>query len=192
MRNILVLVVLVVFFGGFGFSVSRMETLRANGADALIPLAPVDPRAILMGDYMELEFAVNEDIMRALREKYAKALLPQSGVAFLAETSLKDRRGKDVPNPQNTVPAFAFSRLDDGSPVAPGEMPLAFKVRGRRVLTASSAFYFQEGDASAYEQARFGRMKLDGKGKTLLITLCDGDGRDIVPPRNPAAHIAPE
>ena len=188
MRKLAVFVILVVFFAGFVFSVIQREDLRANGTDMLLPLAPVDPRALLMGDYMTLEFAMNRDIMAELRRKYPDTHrdgrdLPQSGVAVIAEIPLKNRNGKDVQNPHNTAPAFGFVRLDDGTPLASGERPLVFTVRLHRIVTAATAFYFQEGDASAYERAQFGRLKLDANGKTLLVALCDGNGRDIVPER---------
>jgi len=188
MRKVATLVILAVFFAGFVFSVILRENLRANGTDVVLPLAPVDPRALLMGDYMTLEFAVNNDIMAELRRKYTDVqrdgrAFPESGVAVIAEIPSMNKSGKEAHNSQNPLPIFGFVRLDDGTPLTSGELPLAFKVRARRIVTASTAFYFQEGDAAAYERARFGRLKLDGKGKTLLITLCDSDGRDIVPER---------
>ena len=197
MRKLTVCIILAVFFAGFGFSVVQREDLRANGTDMLLPLAPVDPRALLMGDYMTLEFAVNNDIMAELRRKHPDTRrdghdLPQSGVAVIAKIPLRNRSGKDVENPQNTAPAFGFVRLDDGTPLAPGELPLAFNVRSRRIVSAATAFYFQEGDASAYERAQFGRLKLDANGKTLLVTLCDGNGQDIVPERLLTSGAAPE
>ena len=178
MRKAAILAILAIFFAGFVFSVVRMENLRANGADALFPLAPVDPRALLMGDYMALDFMVNRAISQALHEKHGetfrkKANNPMSGTAVISAAK---------PAGDNNDIAFAaFVRLDDGTPLAPGELRLAFKVRNRGVRTVSSAFYFQEGTAAAYEQARFGRVKVEGYGKTLLLALCDKDGRDIHP-----------
>ena len=194
MRKIAIPVILGVFFIGFVFSVGRMENLRANGTDILLPLAPVDPRALLMGDYMALDFVVNEDIMNKLRQMYDfsshsrhedKSNVPSSGLAVVVPTVPKDRRGKELADLQSAYPVMAFVRMDDGTPLGPGELLLAFKVRGGRTITASTAFYFQEGDAKDYERAQFGRVKLDENGKTLLVALCDGEGRDIVPERLP-------
>jgi uncharacterized membrane-anchored protein len=179
MRNISILAILAVFFAGFGFSVARMESLRANGADAFLALEPVDPRALLMGDYMALEYAVNDAIRDALWRKYGTR--PHSGPDDAENAPSDGRAVIKRTAPEAAFPAVAFVRLDDGAPLAPDEMPLAFKVRGRRIITAAPAFYFQEGNAGVYEGARYGRVKIDGKGKTLLVALCDGDARDIVP-----------
>lgn len=200
MRKISILVILAIFFAGFGFSVARMERLRAVGADALLQLAPVDPRALLMGDYMTLDYAVNTAIWDALRQKEGDSRPPwphyEAGTSAEGKAVMKrivpaegpgdgpgDGRGGREPGAPPPFPAVVFVRLDDGSPLARDEMLLAFKLRGMRVITAAPAFYFQEGDASVYERARYGRVKVDGNGKTLLIALCDDAGQDLRPAR---------
>jgi len=174
MRKAIILAVLVMFFAGYAISVARMENLRANGADVLLSLAPVDPRALLLGDYMELEYTVNRAIWSAhataVRETDAHGAGGGDGSEGRAVVRLSpERREAD------------FVRLDDGLPLAADEVFLAYKVRGREVVTAATAFYFQEGHAAAYERARFGRIKVDGDGTTLLMALCDESGVDIAP-----------
>ncbi|UIB00754.1 GDYXXLXY domain-containing protein [Desulfovibrio desulfuricans] len=71
MRKLYILAVLVLFLGGYGLSVYRMETVLAEGKTILLALAPVDPRAPLMGDYMALRYVVNSDIRKALRGQSA-------------------------------------------------------------------------------------------------------------------------
>ena len=71
MRKLYILAVLVLFLGGYALSVYRMETVLAEGKTILLPLAPVDPRAPLMGDYMALRYVVNNDIRKALRGQRA-------------------------------------------------------------------------------------------------------------------------
>lgn len=71
MRKLYLLAVLVLFLGGYGLSVYRMETVLAEGKTILLTLAPVDPRAPLMGDYMALRYVVNNDIHKALRGQRA-------------------------------------------------------------------------------------------------------------------------
>ena len=66
MRRLYILAVLVLFLGGYALAAHRMETVLAEGKTILLALAPVDPRAPLMGDYMALRYAVNNDIRKAL------------------------------------------------------------------------------------------------------------------------------
>lgn len=190
MRKLGILVILAVFFAGFVFSAARMEHLRANGTDALLPLAPVDPRALLMGDYMELNYAANEEVRSAFPKAHSVSWeggllnnIPLSGLAVMRLEPLGSQDGRE--GPKSPYPAASFVRLDDGSPLARDEVLLAFKVRERSVVTAAPAFYFQEGYADAYARARFGRVKMGTDGKTLLVGLCDESGLDIVPEKTP-------
>lgn len=65
MRRLYIMAVLVLFLGGYALAAQRMETVRAEGKTILLALAPVDPRAPLMGDYMALRYVVNNDIRKA-------------------------------------------------------------------------------------------------------------------------------
>ncbi|HZF60722.1 MAG TPA: GDYXXLXY domain-containing protein [Desulfovibrio sp.] len=85
MRKLYILAVLVLFLGGYGLSVYRMETLLAEGKTILLPLAPVDPRAPLMGDYMALRYVVNNDIRDALRGQRAAQNAAQKAAQMSAE-----------------------------------------------------------------------------------------------------------
>ena len=85
MRKLYILAVLVLFLGGYGLSVYRMETVLAEGKTILLALAPVDPRAPLMGDYMALRYVVNNDIRNALRRQSAAQGAAQKAAQMGAE-----------------------------------------------------------------------------------------------------------
>ena len=195
MRKLYILAVLVLFLGGYALSVYRMETVLAEGKTILLPLAPVDPRAPLMGDYMALRYVVNNDIRNALRRQSAAQGAAQKAAQMSAEngggTDGSARSPTASANSRNThdesrnaegfavlritndpVPhAASFVRLDDGSPLQADEFLLAYRLRGYEVLTAAPAFYFQEGTAPQYTGAKFGVFKLAPDGKTLLVGL---------------------
>lgn len=166
MRKLYICGILFVFFAGFAVSVGRMENLRANGTNILLPLAPVDPRALLMGDYMTLDYAANHAV-------WSVAAVSGKAVMLLIQNS--DGLESGVP------PVARFSRLDDGTPLQEDEIAIAFKMRGFRVVTAAPAFYFAEGTGEAYARAAFGRVAVGSDGRTLLLALCDAKGRDIRP-----------
>lgn len=163
MRKFYLILVLILFFAGYVFSASRMEKLLAEGDDLLLPLAPVDPRALLMGDYMDLDYVLNSDIRRAYTEKDA--------ACAIVKTASEPVRG-----------IASFVRFDDGTPLGENEFRILFRARDFRVISAAPAFYFQEGQGRFYEKARYGRVKARPDGKTLLVALCDEHGEDIVVP----------
>ena len=191
MRRLYILVVLVLFLGGYALAAHRMETVRAEGKTILLALAPVDPRAPLMGDYMALRYVVNNDIRKALTaqenaQKNAQGNAQEHAAkadqkAATAREQKRNAEGLAVLRITNDpVPqAASFVRLDDGSPLQADEFLLAYRLRGYEVTSAAPAFYFQEGTARQYAGAKFGIFKLAADGKTLLVGLCDGGGRVI-------------
>jgi uncharacterized membrane-anchored protein len=42
---------------------------------------------------------------------------------------------------------------------------------------------FQEGHAKLYDRARFGELKVDKKGSSVLAGLCDSEFKSIKPTR---------
>ena len=67
-----------------------------------------------------------------------------------------------------------FVRHDaPGTPLAPGELLLRYKVRQGRVRLGAEAFFFQEGHAERYEQAKYGELRVTGDGSSVLVGLRD-------------------
>ncbi len=200
MRKALILSAVCLLLAGFNWSLVHKERLRATGRSVLLSLAPVDPRAPLMGDYMALDFAVNRDISAALRGRYGeewdprgrtRPAWPSSGLAVLrlaeappaGELPAREEEfsGEARQTEHPAAGVAIFVRLDDGSPLAAGEMRLLFRVRAGWAHAASSTFYFQEGRAGEYARARYGLLRLGEDGGNLLVDLCGADGRPIVP-----------
>ena len=173
MRKLYILAVLVLFLGGYALSVYRMETVLAEGKTILLPLAPVDPRAPLMGDYMALRYVVNNDIRKALNAQRNTQKTAGNGKVDASREQKHNAEGFAVLRITNEpVPqAAAFMRLYDGSPLQADEFLLAYRLRGYEVTSAAPAFYFQEGTAQQYVGAKFGVFKLAADGKTLLVGL---------------------
>lgn len=197
MRRLYILVVLVLFLGGYALAAQRMETVLAEGKTILLALAPVDPRAPLMGDYMALRYVVNNDIRKALAAQSNEQSKVQENVQRNAQpnTQITAQKNEQKADPGDNTPkplekkrnaegfavlritndplpqAATFVRLHDGSPLQTNEFLFAYRLRGYEVTSAASAFYFQEGTAHQYAGAKFGVFKLAADGKTLLVGL---------------------
>ena len=166
MRSVIALGWVVVVLAMVGNSIAAKEALLKNGTVTYLELAPVDPRSLMQGDYMALRFGIANDVRRDLepdepagrsgsrREKFANA--DGNIVAVLGEDSVSH-----------------YKRLDDGSPLAPGEILLRYRVRKGRVKFATNAFFFEEGTAKRYEQARYGDFRVAPDGELLLTGLRD-------------------
>ena len=157
MRNVLVLGGLALALAVPAAVVVQKERLLAAGAPVLLELAPVDPRSLIQGDYMALDYAIG----RQLADSVAR--WPRTGRLVVR----RDRAGV----------AHFVRRQDDDAPLAAGEQLLVYRSRDTQLRVGSDAFHFQEGDAPRYAGARYGELRVARDGESLLVGLRDSAGR---------------
>lgn len=136
-----------------GWNIAENEQILARGRVIRLELAPVDPRSLLQGDYMALNYAVQNAVRgSAPREDgFVVMRLDERGV------------GKYL----RTQPA--------AEPLAGDEISLRYRIRGRGVRIATNAFFFQEGDEPKYRNARFGEFRVAASGEPRLVALLDAN-----------------
>ena len=134
------------------------ERLLQTGQVVLLQLAPVDPRSLMQGDYMALDYAIAREIRQAdnsdepdqrNEDGYLILVLDANGVARHVRTQ------------------------PEATPRETGEVALRFRHRGWRVVIASNAWFFPEGQAERYEKARYGELRVSERGEALLAGLRD-------------------
>lgn len=130
----------------------QKENLIANGRPILVELAPVDPRSLMQGDYMRLNFR-----------------LPTQVVTTQVEASGSTR--PKVVGTVNTQGIAELTRLDDGRPLAPGELLIELTPSKGGYTLVTDAWYFQEGEAVRWEAAKYGEFRVDETGKALLVGM---------------------
>ena len=136
--------------GLLNLAIWQKENTLANGETIYLRLAPVDPRSLMQGDYMLLDYA----IARELRNTEMPAL----GGRLVLEL---DAQG-----------VAHFARLDDDSALASNERYLAYKNRYGAKFGIES-FFFQEAKAGDYEQAKFAKIRLSQNGSAMLVDLLE-------------------
>jgi uncharacterized membrane-anchored protein len=137
------------------FSIWQKESLIAQGEKVFVELAPLDPRSLMQGDYMRLNFRLPEAVDAELRNLVT---LRRPHVA-----ARRDARG--VLQPLRIVAADA--------PLAPGEMRIELTPKDGRWILVSDAWFFREGDAQRWEAARYGEFRVLPDGRALLVGLAD-------------------
>lgn len=144
---------LVLALGAPAGLVVQKEYVLSTGQTVLLELAPRDPRSLMQGDYMVLDYAVSRERWEDL------ALRPRDGNLVLR----LDEQG-----------VGRFVRYDTPeTPLAPGEFKLRYRVRHDRVRLGAESFFFQEGHADRYERARYGELRVAGSGASVLVGLRD-------------------
>lgn len=148
----IILLNLVLLLLYFNYSVMGKEEILEEGQLVLLELAPVDPRSLLQGDYMDLRYKISEGIVSENIPKrgYCVVLMDSSGVAN------KVRFQK------------AITPLNDGEYLIAYTAPDEWNIN-----IGAESFFFQEGEAEKYEKAKYGGVKIDKNGNSLLVGLYD-------------------
>jgi uncharacterized membrane-anchored protein len=140
---------LILLFVNFG--IHQRELLVTDGRIVLLRLAPVDPRSLMQGDYMSLNFEVAN---QAFGWRAANGLADGHIVVALDA----NRVG-------------TFRRFADDKPLAQNEIALRYRIRNGRPNFATNAFFFQEGRAKAFESAQYGEFRVAPDGEMILTNL---------------------
>ncbi|MEX0362987.1 MAG: GDYXXLXY domain-containing protein [Allomuricauda sp.] len=149
-QKIVILANLVLVLVLFSNSVVQKEKLLEDGQLILLELAPVDPRSLIQGDYMRLRYGISGDI------DYDKI----SKTGFCVVTL----------NSDNTIDQFRVQR--EKLPLNPGEFLINYtKKSWNNINIGAESYFFQEGEGEKYVDAKYGGVKVDGNGNSLLVGL---------------------
>ena len=134
------------------FAIWRKEDLIANGQPVFVDLAPTDPRSLMQGDYMRLDFRIPPEVLEG-----AGGLLDNERPVVVA---LRDERG-----------VVTFVRLHRGEPLAAGELRVELTPMHGDWVIVSDAWSFADGEAARWAPAKYGEFRVDSKGHALLVGL---------------------
>ena len=130
------------------------ETIKREGDTVYLPLAPVDPRSLMQGDYMALRFTLVREL-EALNEK-APSVRREGETGFAGVVLDAQRVGR-------------LATAD-----APASVRLRYRIRDRQVWLGTNAFFFEEGSADRFSGARYGEFRVDRtSGEAVLVGLRD-------------------
>lgn len=154
-RQLALLLSGLAILAGINATVWRYERAMSSGEVVLLRLAPVDPRSLMQGDYMRLNYEIARELT-----------------------------SRDAQTTQNKGSDTLVIRLDahqvatlvaDGKPdrLASDERLLQVHQSERQWQIGPDAYFFEEGTGEQYEAARYGEFRLQADGKTLLVGLRD-------------------
>ncbi len=163
-RPLVALIALAFILIAVNASILDKEKHLDTGREVFLELAPVDPRSLMQGDYMALRFEVAGKLRGALprlgksRGWWGKVDAEDGWIVL----DLDERRVGRFAGVA-TTPANSSEQ----------QINVAFRVRSGTIKFATNAFFFQEGTAGDYEQARFGEFRVNEEGEPLLVGLLD-------------------
>ena len=142
----------------------QKENLIANGTKVFVPLAPVDPRSLMQGDYMRLNFAAIND----------------NKLPLLADLGGKRPHMVVTLDPRGVASVVRLHKAGDA--LAADEMLIELSPKNGRWVVVTDAWYFKEGDAALWQTAKFGEFRVLPNGRALLVGMANADLKAIVTP----------
>lgn len=130
----------------------QKEDLIAHGQPVFVALAPVDPRSLMQGDYMRLNFAG--------LDKVNQLSAAGDGAARPLAVFSRDARG-----------VATLVRLHGAEALATGELLVELTQRHGRWVLVSDAWFFKEGERQRWAEAKYGELRVGADGRALLVGM---------------------
>ncbi len=156
--KIIILLNLIFLIVYINWSILKKEKTLAEGTLMLFELAPVDPRSIMQGDFMWLNYQIANEARR--------------------DTSLS-RFGYCVVNLDEYKIAQKVRFQKDVQPLNADEMIIKYSMKTRGLSIGADSYFFEEGSREKFQPAKYGGLRVDKNGNSILVGLYDEDKRFI-------------
>ena len=183
----LVGVFVIALLGAVNYKVQQFEDVLATGKPVVLKIAPVDPRSLMQGDYMVLNYAI-------LSEFQQSQVLPESNESLESNESIDTVESNEITGIDESSPsekkAYILVHLDKNHVATfceeQSEIPTDFKhctpnvylpIRykgGWLPKLPSQDYFFAEGKGEHYAQAEYAEYRFKD-GILLLARLLDKD-----------------
>jgi len=141
------------------FGIWQTESLIAHGQPVFVELAPRDPRSLMQGDYMALNFRLGVDMAPV-------GLMSASRPRVVAR---RDAQGI----------ATVLRLHTDGGILAADELLIELTPKDGRWTLVTDAWFFREGEAPRWAGARYGEFRVAADGRALLVGLRGAELRPL-------------
>lgn len=161
--------VIVLALVAVNISIWQKEKLLNQGAVVILDLAPVDPRSLMQGDYMALNYAITQPLQLEFYQRHQESRFipaPTSGTLIV-----------DIDARRRVTQA----RFDQGAPLKANQLRMKYHINAGRLTVGTNAWFFQEGHGERFDRARYGSFRVAEDGTALLTALLDENGQAIAP-----------
>ena len=185
----LVGVFVIALLGAVNYKVQQFEDVLATGKPIVLKIAPVDPRSLMQGDYMILNYAILSEFQQSqVLPESNESLESNESIDTLESNETTETTGIDESSPSGNK-AYILVHLDKNHVAtfceAQSEIPTDFKhctpnvylpIRYKDWLPElpSQDYFFAEGKGEHYAQAEYAEYRFKD-GILLLARLLDKD-----------------
>ena len=186
----LVGVFVIALLGAVNYKVQQFEDVLATGKPVVLKIAPVDPRSLMQGDYMVLNYAILSEFQQSqVLPESNESLESNESIDTLESNETTETTGIDESSPSGNK-AYILVHLDKNHVAtfceAQSEIPTDFKHCTPNVYLPiryngswlpklpSQDYFFAEGKGEYYAQAEYAEYRFKD-GILLLARLLDKD-----------------
>ena len=183
----LVGVFVIALLGAVNYKVQQFEDVLATGKPVVLKIAPVDPRSLMQGDYMVLNYAILSEFQQSQVLSESNESLDSNEPIDTVESN--ETTGIDESSRPSGKKAYILVHLDKNHVAtfceAQSEIPTDFKhctpnvylpirYKGWFPELPSQDYFFAEGKGEYYAQAEYAEYRFKD-GILLLARLLDKD-----------------
>ena len=185
----LVGVFVITLLGAVNYKVQQFEDVLATGKPVVLKIAPVDPRSLMQGDYMVLNYAILSEFQQSqVLPESNESLESNESIDTLESNETTETTGIDESSPSGKK-AYILVHLDKNHVATfceeQSEIPTDFKhctpnvylpirYKGWFPELPSQDYFFAEGKGEYYAQAEYAEYRFKD-GILLLARLLDKD-----------------
>ena len=180
-KKILLIINIVILFVVTGFSANKEESYKKLDSYFYLELTPVDPRSLLQGDYMTLNYDITD--------KASDFIYNNRTYIYDGENENEVDEIRELRKLADAKRAYIAVRLDENRVAKFVKITkektdekdllfIAYKTDGFNVDINVNSYLFQEGTGDKYENARYSKFVLVNN-KLRLIDLRDKDFKEI-------------
>ena len=183
----LVSVFVIALLGAVNYKVQQFEDVLATGKPVVLKIAPVDPRSLMQGDYMVLNYAILSEFQQSQVLSESNESLDSNEPIDTVESN--ETTGIDESSRPSGKKAYILVHLDKNHVATfcekQSEIPTDFKhctpnvylpirYKGWLPELPSQDYFFAEGKGEHYAQAEYAEYRFKD-GILLLARLLDKD-----------------
>jgi len=185
----LVGVFVIALLGAVNYKVQQFEDVLATGKPIVLKIAPVDPRSLMQGDYMILNYAILSEFQQSqVLPESNESLESNESIDTLESNETTETTGIDESSPSGNK-AYLLVHLDKNHVATfceeQSDIPTDFKhctpnvylpirYKGWLPELPSQDYFFAEGKGEHYAQAEYAEYRFKD-GILLLARLLDKD-----------------
>lgn len=151
---------LLLIAGVFFYLLNSNETLMKKGEVLVLKLAPADPRSFMMGDYMTLNYDINNEMQSFNFSNY------------LTQLDQTKKRFQIVVQKNDSLATYV-GKYKKGRVLEKGEFLLTVEQHYFSNTIVPNEYLFQEGKAKKYNRAEYAQFRVDKSGNVIIECLLD-------------------